>query len=233
MAHGPKESLTRIALRVGFASSSDFSRTFKQAYGFSPRSYSREAFLEKSKIRQDLMANAGYGFGALPSSANPDRFRVRVRQRSVTRIGCVRVIGGYRPEKILAGFHKLIDWGQRRGIVPGATLIGMSLDDPDITPMARYRFDWCLVLPDGTLADDGVTPAIIPAGKFAELNCRGDIHKVDRAWKHLFYAWLPKSGFEPTQGPALEVFRSYSTTVDLPADFDLDCCVPVRPLRAR
>lgn len=41
MAHSPKESLTTVALRHGFASSSDFSRAFKQAYGFSPRSYTR------------------------------------------------------------------------------------------------------------------------------------------------------------------------------------------------
>ena len=37
MAHSPKQSLTTIALRYGFASSSDFSRAFKQSYGFSPR----------------------------------------------------------------------------------------------------------------------------------------------------------------------------------------------------
>lgn len=235
MAHSPKESLTTIALRHGFASSSDFSRAFKQAYGFSPRSYTRAAFLEKSKIRQDLMANAGYGFDVLPApaSANPDRFRVRVRDRGATRIGYVRVIGGYQPETILAGYRKLIDWGRRRGLVPGATLIGMSQDDPDITPMAKYRYDWCLILPEGVPADDGVNPAVIPAGRFGELHCRGDIQKVDRAWKHLFYSWLPRSGLEPTPAPAMEVFRSYPASGETWTDFDLDCCVPVRPLRRR
>jgi AraC family transcriptional regulator len=233
MAHGAKESLTTIVLRCGFASSSDFSRAFKQAYGFSPRSYTRDAFLEKSKIRQDLLANAGYGFGALPKPDNPDRFRVRVRDRSALRIAYVRVIGGFAPEKILAGFRKLIDWGQRRGLVPGATLISMSLDDPDITPMAKYRYDWCIVLPEGGAADAEVNPGIVLAGRFAELHCRGDIQKVDRAWRHLFYAWLPRSGFEPTLGPAMEVFRSYPTSGDQWSEFDLDCCVPMRLLLAR
>ncbi len=233
MAHGPKQSLTTIALRHGFASSSDFSKAFKQAYGFSPSRYDRATFLEESKIRQDLMANAGYGFGELPSPANPDRFRVLVRERPAMRIGYVRVIGGYRPDKILAGYRRLIDWGLRRGIVPGATLIGMSPDDPDITPMAKYRFDWSLVLPEGVQADGEVNPAVIPAGRFAELHCRGDIHKVDRAWKHLFYSWLPRSGLEPSHGPAMEVFRSYPTSPEDWLDFDFDCRVPVRPLRGR
>ena len=38
MMHGPKTTLTAIAIQSGFASSSDFSRAFKQTYGFSPRS---------------------------------------------------------------------------------------------------------------------------------------------------------------------------------------------------
>src|SRR5438132_744327 len=46
LAHGPEATLTDIALRCGFLSSSDFSRAFRQAYGFRPRDYSREQFLE-------------------------------------------------------------------------------------------------------------------------------------------------------------------------------------------
>ncbi len=46
-----------------------------------------------------------------------------------------KLIGSYEDERIIAGFNKLIAWDQRRGLVPGATLIGMSRDDPEITPM--------------------------------------------------------------------------------------------------
>ena len=70
MRVGPKTAFTEIAPACGIASSSDFSRAFKQEYGFSPRHSSRDRFLEKSKIRQDLLANAGYNLGKLPRSAN-------------------------------------------------------------------------------------------------------------------------------------------------------------------
>ncbi len=233
MEHGPKENLTTIALKVGFASSSDFSKAFKQAFGFSPSSYSRAAILEKSKIRQELAANAGYRLGAVPSRANPDRFRVRICERPALRIGYVRVIGGFGPETILAAYRKIIDWGVSKRIVPGAKLIGMSADDPDVTPMAKYRFDWCLALPDNLTVDRGLSPATVSGGQFAELRCRGDIQKVDRAWRYLFYSWLPRSGFEPGDGPAMEVFRTYPTSGETWLEFDLDCCIPVRPLRKR
>jgi hypothetical protein len=114
-----------------------FSRAFRQVYGFSPRHESREHFLEESKIRQDLRANAGYGFGKLPDPRNPDRFRVHLVDHPARRVAYVRVVGGYVPDKILDGFDRLMAWGSRQELVPGAPLIGMSWDDPEITPMSK------------------------------------------------------------------------------------------------
>jgi AraC family transcriptional regulator len=229
MSHGPKGTLTEIALGCGFGSSSDFSRAFRQAYGFSPRQFSRERLLQESKIRQDLLANAGYNLGKLPDPRNPDRFRVRLLDRPSQRIAYVRVIGGYDAPKILAGFERLDSWGRRQGLVPKAELIGMSQDDPEITPMRKYRFDWCLALPPGVQADGEVTPGSIPANRFAAVRCRGDIHRVDRAWQYLFNAWLPSSGYQPTHDAAIEVFRRHPVEIGW-STFDIDCCVPVKPL---
>jgi len=230
MAHGPAATLTDIALRWGFGSPSDFSRAFRQAYGFRPRDYSRERFLQTSKIRQDLWANARYDVARRPRARNPDRFRVRLVDRPARRIAYVRVIGGYNAEKILGGFDRLMDWGRRHGLVPGATLIGMSRDDPEITPMSKYRYDWCLELPDKLSPYGNI--GVIPANRFAVLHCRGDIHKVDRAWQYLFDAWLPRSGYQPSQEPALEVFRAHPLEVGW-TTFDIDCCIPVKPLEKR
>jgi AraC family transcriptional regulator len=132
MRHGPRTTLTEIALACGFSSSSDFSRAFKQVDGFSPRQQSREHFLKDSKIRQDLLANAGYHFGKLPDPRNPDRFRVRLVDRQAQRIAYIRIVGGYVPDKILRGFNRLMEWGRHNDLVPAAQLIGMSRDDPEI-----------------------------------------------------------------------------------------------------
>jgi AraC family transcriptional regulator len=232
MEHGPKATLTQIALASGFASSSDFSRAFTQAYGFSPRGYSRERFVQESKIRQDLIANAGYNLGKLPDVRNPDGFRVRLLDRPAERIAYVRVIGTDTPDKLLAGLHRLLDWGRGAGLVPGGRLVGMSQDDPDITPMKKYRYDWCLVLPAGVDPGRQVSVGRIPAGRFAALHCEGDIHKLDRAWRYLFLVWLPGSGYQPTHDPALEVYRGSEIALDGSA-FDIDCRVPVKPLPGR
>lgn len=230
--HGPKATWTAIALQSGFASSSDFSRAFKQVYGFSPRHCSRERMLQNSKIRQDLRANAGYGFDKLPDPGNPDRFCVRLVDRPAQRIAYERVIGVTDPQQLLAAFDRLMAWGRRRGLVPTAELIGMSRDDPDITPLSKYRFDWCLVLPSNVHPGGEISSRLIPANRFAVVHCSGDIHKEDWAWRYLFYVWLPRSGYQPAHEPAMEVYRRHPLKVGW-ATLDMDCCLPVKPLRNR
>jgi AraC family transcriptional regulator len=232
MLHGPRKSLTKIAIECGFASSADFSRAFKQVHGFSPREFSRERLLENSKIRQDLLPNAEYGFGKLPDGGNPDRFRVRLVDRPEQRIAYVRVIGSFDPQKILAAFERLMEFGRRHHLIPGAELIGRPLDDLDITPMKKFRFDWCLVLPPGLQAGREIDVGLIPANRFAAVHCCGDIHKEDRAWKYLFYSWLPASGYEPTADPTMEVYRRSPEELGWET-FDMDCFLPVRQLRRR
>jgi AraC family transcriptional regulator len=232
MQHGPRVTLTTIAMQAGFASSPDFSKAFKQAYGFRPSQFSRKRFLEESKIRQDLLPNAGYGFGQLPDEANADRFRVRLLDMPARRIAYARVIGSFDATRLLAAFNRLIDWGRENKLVPGAQLIGRALDDFDVTPMHKFRFDWCLVLPPGKFDSSELDFDVIPASRFAMVHFQGDIYKEERAWRYLYHRWLPGSGYEPRHAAALEVYRRSPLEIGWES-FDLDCCLPVRPLRGR
>jgi DNA gyrase inhibitor GyrI len=62
--------------------------------------------------------------------------------------------------------------------------------------------------------------------------CQADIYKVDGAWPYLLYTWLPRSGYRPTQEPALEELRAYPREVGW-STFDIDRCVSVKPLAKR
>jgi AraC family transcriptional regulator len=232
LTHGPRTTLTDLALDCGFASSSDFSRAFKQAYGFSPRHYSRDRFLEESKIRQDLRSNVGYGFPELPKGYNPDRFRVRFVDWPRRTLVYERVIGACQPQHLLAAFERLMDWGRRHDLLATAQLLGMSQDDPDITPMKKYRFDWGLVLPPDVRPGREVNVTTIPANRFAVVHCCGDLHKELRAWQYLFNVWLPGSGYQPTQDPAMEVYRRSPLELGWET-YDMDCYLPVKPLTSR
>jgi DNA gyrase inhibitor GyrI len=128
----------------------------------------------------------------------------------------------------------------------------MSLDDPAITPAEKCRYDLGVAFPrqpGGILGDIlrsrgrsfGKLPP--PTGKsecdarglsirdfeprqIAAFHCVGDLGHVHRAWHYLYRIWLPSSGYDPADLPAMEMF------VRLPEEigwktFDLQACVPV------
>jgi hypothetical protein len=66
--------------------------------------------------------------GKLPGSADPDRFRLRVIRQPAQRVAYVRVVGECVADKILGGFDRLMEWGDRHRLAPTGQLIGMSLD---------------------------------------------------------------------------------------------------------
>jgi len=229
MEQRPQRNLAEIALESGFAQSSDFSRAFRDVHGYPPSKHKKGRAREDSKIWQDMPANTGYGFRRPNEPVEGDEFQVRIEDLPAQRIAFVRVIGAHRPDRLMAALERLLSWGRRRGIYPGATLAATSPDNPDIVPTSRYRIDLCMILPAALPEKGRISFATIPALRYAMVHCHGDISKVERAWTHLFAYWLPTSGYEPSNAPYLELFRNSDDSKGW-STLDLDCCVPVRPL---
>lgn len=229
MERRPKKSLAEIALDSGFAQSSDFSRAFREVYGYPPSKHTKGRVREDSKIRQDILANRGYGFRRPNEAVEGDDFQVRIEDLPAQRIAFVRVIGGGKPERLMAALERLLTWGRQQGIYPGAKLAATSPDNPDIVPTSRYRMDLCMILPEGLKETGRMSFATMPAQRYAMVHSHGDIFKVDRAWTHLFANWLPISGYEPSDAPYVELFRNSDDSQGW-STLDLDCCVPIRPL---
>jgi len=224
-----KKSLAEIALNCGFAQSSDFSRAFRETYGYPPSQHKKGRLAEDSKIRQDMRPSRGYGFYGQNTAVQEDQFEVRVQDLPEQRIAYIRVIGGFNPGKLMASLSRLLDWGRKQGIYPGATLAATSPDNPDIVPISRYRMDLCMILPVGAKETGRMSFTTMPSRRYAMVHSFGDIHKVERAWTHLFSNWLPRSGYEPDNAPYVEIFRNSDDSNGW-ATLDLDCCVPIRTL---
>lgn len=220
-------SITEIGMKVGFDSPTDFSRSFKQQYGFSPKQFTPERFREESKICKELAANVHYPLRSQETASNPDHFEVRVEAFDAFPIAYVRVIGAFDPQRILDGMNHLIDWARPKGLYPNSRLIGMSPDDMDITPIEKYRYDWAIRVPESTHVEDRVSLTSFRGGPYATIHCVGDIALLDRAWQFLFQQWLPASGYEPDDAPSLEWYETDPIESGW-EQFNLKCCLPVR-----
>jgi len=221
-----RKSLTEVALESGFAQSSDFSRAFRDVYGYAPSKHVKGRTREDSKIWQDVPERKQYAFGSPVEPVDGEQFQVRIETMPSQRIAFVRVIGG---KGLMEGLERLLAWGRRMNIYPGAQLAATSPDSPDIVPPSRYRMDLCMVLPAATKEAGRMSFATWPSLRYAMVHAHGDIHKVSRAWNHLFAKWLPESGYEPDHAPYLELFRNSDDSNGW-SILDLDCCVPIRPL---
>ncbi|MCA9125690.1 MAG: AraC family transcriptional regulator [Planctomycetales bacterium] len=230
MRRGDGRTLTHIGLDCGFDSSSDFSRSFRQWFGFSPREFSEERLRENSKICQELAANIYYPLRNQDTSSNPDEFDVQLDQHSASNLAYVRVFGAFSPERVLNGLNQLLDWGRSKGVYSSSRLLSMSYDDMDTTPVDKYRLDWCLRIADDVAGEGAVATRRFDGGLYASVLCEGDIKLLDRAWQWLYRNWLPDSGYEPDDRPAMEWYITDPTESGW-ENFSMRCCIPIRSLQ--
>lgn len=225
----PRLSITQAALDSGFNSVSSFSRAFKKRYGISARSWDRQAMLKERKNGQVLEGFPVYTVAQLEEVAASGTFTVRVELKPEQKLAFIRVFNPYQGG-VVEAYERLLDWYRGRGgELAQTTLIGMSQDDPTVTPLELCRYDICLTVPPDWSGAGEVSTRIFPACELASLHCVGDIYRVDLAWHFLFSHWLPRSRWQPANLPALEIYRREPVEIGW-LDYDIDCAVPVTTL---
>lgn len=252
MSHAPKRSLTDVALDCGFATSSDFSRGFKQHYGIAPRAFDlkhfrdarREAF---DRLMQTQNAQEGFpSFTTLPAQANehendhekknenPDGFEARLRDLPARTVAYIRVLDPYRKGVAQAACERLLACATReptRGLAEGQWL-GYMWDEPEIVALAKCRYDVALVVSD--VDDFADFKPVGEIGRFdfspmrvAEVIVRGDLALEARAIDWLYKTWLSQSGYVPDDQPAFEAWIS-KPFADGNEYFEIAVQLPVR-----
>ncbi len=222
MRTSPRKRLSQVAFECGFDSPSTFSKAFRSAYGVSP-----------SRADVSALTQRPSAFPLPPPMPpRPARsWRISIKQRHAMDIAYVRVTGGYlNPQLLVEGYLTLQQWIDDTGISRRTSLlIGMSMDDPDITPLSECRYDFCTTVPSTTKRSPGMSRGSIPAARWASIRVTGDLQDVDDAWTHLFRDWLPASGWQAAPLPAMEIFRQRPEEIGWDR-FDLECWLPVTPL---
>lgn len=257
MKSSPRKRITQVALETGFGGTAEFSRAFKNHFGLTASSWDRHSPLENSKIRKAPDVPLFHTIEELHRWKNETKdARVRVCRYSAFRYVYSRIYAPYGNTKLVDAYHALVAWLAERGTDTGdIVFIGMSLDDPSITPSENCRYDMgvafrreaggilseivrsrgrsaqlCRELPGQAECDKrGFTIRDFEAQQIVAFHCSGDLAYVGRAWQYLYRIWLPSGAYEPADLPAIEMF------VKLPEEigwetFDLESCIPVARL---
>lgn len=213
LRYGPDLPVTEIAPQFGFTSVQAFNRAFHSWFGMSPGHWRRggyAAWREHGESVRDLS-------GELEPSA------VRVVRLPPERVIYVRKIGPYRCG-LAQVWSELARLGASLGL-QGLPCYGVGLDDPDVTPAARLRFDACMLLPRGRNAPLQIPSRVLSGGLHAILPYRGRQGDTESHWRWLIRHWLPRSRYRITEEHCFERFPDGVATGPL-ANSEL--CLPLR-----
>jgi AraC family transcriptional regulator len=236
--------ITEVALSLGFSSSSSFARAFKEQFNYTASDWREFGYntltQQKSKIRKtfsnngkefDLSDNEFYSVDNLFSELEErsDKMNIEIKHLPKLHIAYVIHTEGYN-EKIEEAFTKLCRWaGPRRLINQHSSFIGISLDDPDITPVEKCRYYACITISQEIETQGEIHKMELPAGEYAVYHFEGKDTEIKTAYKNLFGSWLPQSGFQPADSPCYEIYLN-EPDKDPERKFVFDICLPVKPL---
>lgn len=222
--------ISDIALECGFSSTSSFSRLFRNYFGISPTEYKNGTEIKNSKIRKAL-------YPVNTDHCNRDegelqkRFPVEIRAFPERKIAYIRVVDAFREGVVLNAFKDMEDWAKEHGLFEIETVFGMSLDDPDVTPKEKYRYEVCITLPDHfrITGNSLMQTTVLPACTYAVTKVSGDLGEVTAAMNYMFDIWLIRSAYECRHIPAMEIFLDKENRFNW-SYFHLEFCIPVMPL---
>lgn len=226
-----KKSITEIATDCGFSSASTLSRLFKQYFDISPGGYRKSGQIKNSKIRKELIPLNQY-YCNMTEEELTNTFPVTIKQFPERKIAYIRVTDAFREGHVLSVFGDMVAWAKKMNLFDSETIFGMSMDDPEITPKEKYRYEVCITIPENfTIDPDGLIQTItLPKCKYAVTAVSGDFNLVVAATNYLFDNWLINSSYECEVQHGLEVFLDKADICNWD-HFDLELCIPVKALK--
>jgi AraC family transcriptional regulator len=145
----------------------------------------------------------------------PKRPRNKARQMNIEvttlepqRVAYMRHVGPY--EEV---YRVWMDFTARLKPVglPGkdSSLIGVPLDNPQITPPEKLRYDACVTVDEKYVPTKPVRLQTLAGGDYVVArNC--PIGAIAKGYEKLFYTWLPQSGRQARKAPSLLVAANRS-----------------------
>jgi len=207
--------ITDIALSLGFSSSSNFSKAFKEYFGCTPSDIRNPDSSKKnskigaikSKYGKDFDPAAFYPDHVSYTRNQEDIMDVTIKELEEKDIVMVSSEEGYKDEGIFKAWNTLMTWAmQNAESYEAVEKFGFGYDNPAVTPIEKCRYDASVVVGDGWVVPKQFKPSKIPAGKYAVLYYKGsnELNSAPHLW--LYGEWFPNSGYEPDDYPLFEKY---------------------------
>ena len=220
LLQSPLESITNIAIDLGFSSSATLARAFKNFFGVSASAYRLHQNSKESKLlhKNGKAGESGDTYSGMVDFDTTLRRNemstvhaksIEVKNLPAKTLAYVRHVGPYAGDEKL--FNRLsntvMSWAGPRGLFkPGETeFISVYHDDPGITEKDKLRISVGLTVPSNTPCSGEISLMEIPASPYVCALFEIDVSEYAAAWNAVCGEWMPQSGWQPGDAPCYEV----------------------------
>jgi len=220
-----------IAFDAGYEAHETFTRAFRSMFGQSP-----SAFRGSRRAIPQLAVPSGVHFdpearisGFRPIQTEDRLMNIRVENVEPMRVAFMRHVGPYT--EVGQTWQRFCQWVGMHGLFgPNTKMLGISHDDPDVTPSDKLRYDACVVVGEQVQPEGEVGVQQIPGGEYVVATHQGPYEQLNETYAALMGQWLPANGREPRMDPCLEFYLNDPQTT-APEELLTDVCVPLKPAR--
>lgn len=188
-------SVTDLAMKYGYSSSSSFSKAFTRFHGVSPRKARVEKHLLKSFNRLNVKLTLSGGDTLDYTVLDRDSFKLLLKM--------IPYSGENMPSDILKLSEKLSKYDAFREKGYGIGLSLSSKESPDI-----YSFGLGQYYSEGDFIPDGFHVVSIPKSKWAVFNCRGSLNEdIDKTWEKIYTEWMQSTSYDISFEYEIEYYK--------------------------
>lgn len=215
-----------VAYETGYETPAAYTRAFKQFYGISPSEYKQE------NNRKYFIQNKPEYYNYLKELIM-ENF-LGIREIDDLRVISVRKIGKYQDSAStawasLCKFAYSNSIGKPDPIITNESkFIGISYDDPSITPEEKLRYDACITVNKDIKPEREVTLNTITGGKYAVFLHKGSYENLKDTYNAIFMEWLPSSNYELKDMPCFELYLNRDPRRTKPENLKTEIHVPVK-----
>jgi len=228
LKYKPELKIYEVGYESGFASAENFSRQFKSRFKISPSAFRKNKKMHNSRIYQEQNQDDFYLCIENSRRLNKKSFTVEVETLPEIPIAISKAVFGADGSGMIEKYFELMNWAENNNInIKGElTRFGMSIDNPEVTPASKFRYDFALKINKPYPPFEAIEFGIIPSTMYATIHVEGILEHIAQAWDYMYQEWLPNSQFVPIHYPAIEEFIQGPEEIGWEL-FNLKCRVPI------
>lgn len=220
------QNITELALTAGYETPAAFTRAFKQFYGIPPSMFKQENLKQYYFNREE-------SYYDYLKELMMDNF-IGIKELDDITVITVKRAGKYSESasqawSALCKFAYSNSIGKKNKIItPEAKFIGISYDDPGVTPEEKLRYEACISIEQDIETTGEVSKNTISGGKYAVFLHKGPYEKFSDTYNAIFMEWLPSSGEQLSDSPCFELYLNRDPRRTKPENLRTEIYVPLR-----